>query len=92
MPGEYNPDRDQRVCERCGEIFVGGPTSTGWEMHDHDSAGCTPPPAENECAICWETIIGTMRPDADVIDWTHRHGSVHCWTGDGAVATPPEAT
>lgn len=36
MPGEYDSDRDRRVCELCDEILVGGPTSTSWEMHDHD--------------------------------------------------------
>lgn len=36
MPGEYDDGRDRRDCELCDEFFVGGPTSTFWEMYDHD--------------------------------------------------------
>lgn len=52
MPGEYDDSRDRRDCELCDEFFIGGPTSTFWEMVDHDEEQHTDACPVNHDDIC----------------------------------------
>lgn len=37
---EYDDAHESRTCKACGFVAYGGPTSTHYELYDHQERGC----------------------------------------------------